>query len=244
MRSGLAVLVACAALVVTGCTAGSPRPAPRSPSAAGSVRTPGSSAPGSARPADGYTSIADACSNEGSVCNPSGQPTGSLPPSLTRPLRLPRIRAGHRCPATPGREINSPRAIRGLYLGTGPVRPKVGGGYGDQPGAARGIVHFDSGTQAGWHGFKTIWAVDSSYTGPVIIRGARLDRPGAMFFGESPTSSELIIPGGRTLNEYDGVRTAPGGTWVRNAGCYGWQIDGPNLSEVIIVSVTDPPARP
>jgi hypothetical protein len=138
-------------------------------------------------------------------------------------------------------QVSQPADIRGVYLGTGPVRPKVSG-Y--QPDGARdalsGIARLDTGTRAGWRSFKTLWAVDARYTGPVMIRGARLDKPGAMFFGEAPTADELIIPAGETLNEYNGARTAPGGTYVHAAGCYGYQVDGPHLSEIIIVKVAGP----
>jgi hypothetical protein len=33
----------------------------------------------------------------------------------------------------------------------------------------------------------------------------------------------------------DGFRTTPGSTWVTSAGCYAWQVDGRNFSEVIVV---------
>jgi hypothetical protein len=112
---------------------------------------------------------------------------------------------------------------------------------GYQPGGARdalsGIARLDPGTRQGWRSFKTLWSVDARYTGPVMIRGARLDAPGDMFFGEAPTAPQLIIPAGETLNEYEGNRTAPGGTYVHAAGCYGYQIDGPHLSQIIIVKV-------
>jgi hypothetical protein len=39
---------------------------------------------------------------------------------------------------------------------------------------------------------------------------------------------------GPTLNGRDGWRQWPGGTWLRTPGCYAWQIDGTDFSDVIV----------
>jgi len=144
---------------------------------------------------------------------------------------------------TRGVQVSQPPDIRGVYQGTGPVRAKVSGYQPNGPRyALAGIAQLNPGTQDGWRSFKTLWAVSSRYTGPVMIRGTRLDAPGVVYFGEAPTAPELIIPAGETLNDYNGTRTAPGGTYVHGPGCYGYQVNGPGLSETIIVKVVDPAA--
>jgi hypothetical protein len=89
----------------------------------------------------------------------------------------------------------------------------------------------------GWYDIKTLWFVDPSYQGPVLVRGARIDGPGVIAFGESPDLGELIIPPGPTINEAsDGYRTAPGGTYLKGPGCYAWQVDGIGFSTLIVFS--------
>lgn len=230
MRAVVIAVVACAALAVAGCTAGAHGSAARSPAAAAT--------------GGGFTSIHGACQDEPSVCAiDSVQPTGPLPAAFTRPLRLPPVPPGGRCPVTRGARAYVPEGFRGVFLGTGPVRPDVGG-YTDrtQRDSASGIAYLEPTTTDGWHAFKTLWIVNADYTGPVLIRGARLDRPGALAFSpDSPTAdSQLVIPAGRTLNEYHGMRSAPGATLVHGPGCYGYQVDGPGLSETIVVNVRPP----
>jgi hypothetical protein len=99
--------------------------------------------------------------------------------------------------------------------------------------AAHGIL-LDTGQREGWYSFKTLWFTEPSYQGPVRIRGARIDAPGPIAFGEGPDLAELIFPPGPTLNGRDGWRTAPGGTYVRAPGCYAWQVDGVGFSNIII----------
>ena len=95
----------------------------------------------------------------------------------------------------------------------------------------------NSGPRDGWYGFKTLWLTMPSYQGPVLIRGGRIDAPGALAFGEGPDVSELVIPPGDTLNEVNGYRTAPGGTYFRVPGCYAWQVDDVGFSTIIVFRV-------
>jgi hypothetical protein len=68
----------------------------------------------------------------------------------------------------------------------------------------------------------------------VRIRGARIDAPGSIAFGEGPDQEELIFPPGPTVNGRDGWREAPGGTYVKAPGCYAWQVDGVGFSTIIV----------
>jgi len=110
-------------------------------------------------------------------------------------------------------------------------------------GDPSGGLQFDRQTD-GWYGFKTLWFTDPSYQGPVRIRGARIDAPGEMAFGEAPSAGELIIPPGPTLNEVAGYREAPGGTYVRAPGCYAWQVDGVGFTNLVVFRAMAPVATP
>jgi hypothetical protein len=95
-----------------------------------------------------------------------------------------------------------------------------------------------SAWQDGWYSAKTLWVIDPSYAGPVLIRGVQLDGKGAVGFGEGPFIGHLVIPPEPTVNmQRDGSRTAPGGTFVKGPGCYAFQVDGLDFSYNLIFSV-------
>jgi hypothetical protein len=163
------------------------------------------------------------------VCSPGDFATsGPFPAALQRPLALPSITAGELCPVSALHPITTP-SFGGVALGTGPARPLAAAPMD----ATHGIL-LGTGQREGWYGFKTLWFTEPSYQGPVRIRGARIDAPGSIAFGEGPDLAELIFPPGPTLNGRDGWRTAPGGTYVKLSGCYAWQVDGVGFSNIII----------
>lgn len=166
-----------------------------------------------------------ACRLESQVCI---EGTGKIPSELLRPLHLPTLEPGQPCPTTSGQRVVT-AAFGGIALGSGLVRPLIAAD-GD---TAHGVARLDPPTGE-WYGFKTLWFSDPSYQGPWIVRGAGLGHPGFVAFGEQPSVSELVIPPGDTVNERDGWREAPGGTWVSGPGCYAWQVDGLGFSAVIV----------
>ena len=180
------------------------------------------------------TAYRSVCQLEGSVCAcPPGEQgicTDTLPQSVLRPLRLPTVGLGDPCPTSAGHRIDT-KGFGGIALGTGPVEPLIAAA-GDP---LHGVAQLDpksSTTYSGtWYSFKTLWFTQPSYTGPVLVRGARIDGNGRVAFGEGPIIGHLVIPPGSTINEYeDGYREAPGGTYVEAPGCYAWQIDGADFS--------------
>jgi hypothetical protein len=179
-----------------------------------------------------YSAVCDLLS---STCATATAPPGGLPPALVRALKFPTVSPGAPCPTSAGAEVATV-GFSGPALGPGdPVRPL--GSF-----STRGIT---TGTSSSvdhhWFGPKTLWYVVPSYQGPVLIRGARLDRPGPVGFGEQPIVSALIIPPGPTLNEAsDGYRTSPGGTYVMSPGCYGVQVDGTSFSYVLVLEILAP----
>ena len=179
-------------------------------------------------------SYEQACANEPSVCDEKTK--GDVPDTLKRALRFPVIRSGQRCPASSGVLVSNASFV-GIALGHGRVHP-IPAALGD---LRHGVVVLSTDTGApGWLAFKTLWFSEPSYKGPFVIRGKRLDGSGPIAFGETPTLAPLVVPPGDTINSYAGYRTAPGGTWVKAPGCYGWQIDGLAFSDVIVVDAVLP----
>jgi hypothetical protein len=172
-----------------------------------------------------------ACVNERAVCLPHA--AGSIPSVLRRPLHLPTLRSGQRCPATHGHALSTPQ-FGGVAVGKGPVEAIIA----EEPprDARRGIGDLVSPTNTPpWLGFKTLWFSTPKYQGPFVIRAKRLGQPGPITMGEGPTAAFIVVPPGPTLNSSNGWREVPGGTWVKSPGCYAWQIDGLSFSEVIVV---------
>lgn len=155
---------------------------------------------------------------------------------LTRPLHFPSLRPGERCPATAGAPMGN-SFFAGAVLGSGPVRVMI-----DNAGGNFRQGRFDLGTSAtrGWFALQTLWFAMPGYNGPFVVRAKRLGSNGPIEVqpggtGQEPGSGPLVVPAGPTMNTGDGFRTIPGSTWVTSAGCYAWQVDGRNFSEVIVV---------
>jgi hypothetical protein len=120
-----------------------------------------------------------------------------------------------------------------MALGDGPVRVLI-----DNAGDLRhGLVH--PAGYGGWLALKTHFVSLSSYQGPFIVRAKRLDRPGPIKLGATPTEAgPLVVPAGPAPNEAGGSREFPYFTFVKVPGCYAWQIDGLTFSDIIVVHVS------
>jgi hypothetical protein len=93
-----------------------------------------------------------------------------------------------------------------------------------------------------WTGFKVLRVSRPDYDGPVLIRGRRLDVPGAVGFEQARVPlAELQSPSGRGGGEplsTHGSRNWPSTARVRSPGCYGLQIDGTTFSTVVVFQAT------
>jgi hypothetical protein len=242
IRASLLVVVSVIAIVPGACTSGRPPLLPTTPHLTTPTTSPNpASTPIASASALGQQGLdlpatyQEACAQE-SVCLPGT--TGRIPAALDRPLHLPTVARGERCPTTTGHHDHTP-LFDGIALGTGLVRPLIAMG-----GDPRHGTTVAAPTQyPGWIAFKTLWFSVPRYQGPFVIRGKRLDRTWLLEFGGSPTPGPLVIPPGPTINSRAGYRTAPGGTWVNQPGCYGWQVDGLDFSDVIVVRVVSLPGR-
>ena len=225
-----ALTVGWLALLLTGCSSAPAPSAPTPPTATVDIGATVAVAPGNPFPAP--SSYRAVCKVLASTCNPITAPAGGLPPAIARPLKLPSVTPGAPCPTSDGVRFDTP-GFGGMALGDGePVRPL--GSF-----TSRGVATLVSpSTDGRWLGPKTLWFVDPSYQGPVLIRGGRIDGPGQLAFGEQPELAALIIPPGPTVNgSVSGFRTSPGGTWVTGTGCYAWQIDGATFDYVLVFQV-------
>ena len=155
---------------------------------------------------------------------------------LTRPLHFPAFGPARTCPASSGKTLDT-KYFDGVALGSGPVRVLVGN-RGD---LLRGRVDVGATEVPGWSALETLWLSTPDYDGPFVVRAKHLDgrspievKPGST--GLEPGSGPLVVPSGPTLNTFrDGYRTVPGSTWVSSPGCYAWQVDGRNFSEIIVI---------
>jgi hypothetical protein len=152
-------------------------------------------------------------------------------PALHRPLLLKPLATGAACPVTPQRKLDGGR-LTGLG-GGGPAYP------------APSFFSADD-RHPGLLASKTIWAWPTRYVThatPVLVRGMRLDAPGAMQFqlgpqwDSAPVTRELHLVTNRTVGSYSGS------TWgttvtlllVEAPGCYGLQLDSPAGTSTIVV---------
>jgi hypothetical protein len=157
---------------------------------------------------------------------------------LRRPLHLPVVAAGSRCPVSrvddrvPWQRI---RIFGGSGIGPGPVYPGLG--------ATSGLLNAVKDTQYGgpWQGQKVFWYVAPSYRGRVLIRGRRLDGPGWLGFnGTRVPKDELRIESYDTVSwsgQPSHSRGIPSGVRALSSGCYGAQIDGKTFSTVVVFTI-------
>lgn len=152
---------------------------------------------------------------------------------LARPLRLPTVPAGGACPVS-GVTVRSPVAqeadARGL--GTGPLYPITF--YIGEDATLR-LGQRTPGPD-GLYALKAVWATDASYQGPVVVRVGRLDGAGrgvvSLLYDESASRGDAVV---FTLSGYPA--DFPSFTSVSGPGCYAYQIDGLNFSEIIVFRV-------
>jgi hypothetical protein len=150
-------------------------------------------------------------------------PVQNDPFAFRHPLRLPKLVPGAACPVSPVDEAVDFASLGvGRGLGTGPAYPILGSDALELAPA----VNFGSRL---WGGQKVLWFVLPSYTGPVLIRGGRLDAKGEVRFevGNVPPK-ELFIPAGT------GARERPSYTRLKGPGCYAYQVDGVGFSHVVV----------
>jgi len=147
---------------------------------------------------------------------------------LHRPLRIPSISPGTPCPASsPDTSVDFRSYGVGQGYGPGPAYPIF---LGRPDRASLDFNYPSDGVFAGdpWGGQKVLWFLRPGFGDRVLVRGRELDGPYRVRFGLEPSP---FLP--------DEMRIAAAGdhpstTRLRTGGCYGYQIDGPSYSRVIV----------
>ena len=67
------------------------------------------------------------------------------------------------------------------------------------------------------------------------MRAERLGQPAPVAALGEAGIGPVIIPPGPTPNTFRGWRQQPSGTYVKEPGCYGFQIDGSTFQEHLIL---------
>lgn len=154
--------------------------------------------------------------------------------ALARPLHLPHVVPGHRCPTAPGARVIDGQALNGVspaFLVGAPATPA-------------GVISLaQSATDSfGWRSQKTPWQIARTYNGPILIRGARIDRPGSVRFaeGDGQHLRDLRFASGANYalpHHLDQWRLLPFATLFRTKGCYAFQVDGTTFSHIVTMRV-------
>jgi hypothetical protein len=153
------------------------------------------------------------------------------------PLKLPRPESGRSCPLS---KLSQLGPHLGNALGSGPV------------------YVFSGEIVGSGHGNKVAWGADPSYSGPIRIRGGRIDGSGQLLL-DAPDNHWRAAPvktidGSHLYSELDfleshsifpnvpsGWRMWPSDTYVTSPGCYAWQVDGIGFTELITFHSLDLP---
>jgi hypothetical protein len=124
-----------------------------------------------------------------------------------------------------------------IALGPGPAYPVLGFEGNHAPPSPKGIVPLYANERRGgayWH--KTLWAVDPAYDGPVLIRGRGIDPSQVLRFvvPSAPGEERQVRQLEFRAQPSRSWRYGPSVTVLPGPGCYAFQVDGTNFSEVIV----------
>ena len=188
-------------------------------------------------PTAGPTDDAVPCADD--ECGPA-----TVISAIRRPLRLPTAAAGEACPVSPTRRLPGGTFVA---VGSGPVQ--LVGADRQQPATVT-----MSASEGTWLDQKVYWAVDTGYSGPLLLRGGRIDGDGLLRFdrylgavgytggaGDGLRHPELAYV--RDGLNADGDSTSssyPSGIHVSSPGCYAIQVDGAGFSQTLVFRAAPP----
>ncbi|MEJ3745081.1 hypothetical protein WEI85_17510 [Actinomycetes bacterium KLBMP 9797] len=153
------------------------------------------------------------------------------PPATTGPpLRLPTVDADAPCPVTPSRPWSG-AGVATAVLGDGPLYP-VADYF--QPGPVLRLRDDDRLPDGGYT--KKVRWIGSGYTGPVLVRAARIDGAGSASVTFSYTGERR--DGGYYAELRAPDSDLPATTTVSGPGCYAYQVDGTTFTTTIIFQAT------
>jgi hypothetical protein len=109
------------------------------------------------------------------------------------------------------------------------------------------VVPLGPSSAPGWGALKTTLLSLPKYQGAYIVRGHRLDGDSPVRIGGAPDTNQFVLKPGTPegnlaqINGGAGYRVAPAYVWLKEPGCYGFQIDGGTFSDIITVDVIASP---
>jgi hypothetical protein len=201
-------------VLATGCVGGTHQSPPmRAPAQAGSPTTSGTV-------------------GAGRVSEPS--PPLSWTVLAARPLHLPAVAPGVPWPRSTAASVDPAYAPAS---GPGPVYVVL------LEDRASGAVVYDAHESAldaeSWYHVKMLWIAAPSYRGPALVRRRQIDGEATLEFATPPQAPVSALQlaaetGATSAGTVRGWRDRPSETLVQAPGCYALQVDGLNLSEVIV----------
>jgi hypothetical protein len=169
------------------------------------------------------------CACDFSVTTVTPTPTATpneLETLRARPLRLPILPKGAPCLPVQLHEVSPD------------VAPVAGPGPVYAAGFENGVLSLAPAANLGggdYAGKKVIFFVAPTYHGLILVRGAQIDGLHDMRFGVGvkPRPEDVFTAPERSFNPGG---WNPGGSYTRMAvsGCYGYQFDGKDFSEVLV----------
>jgi hypothetical protein len=150
-----------------------------------------------------------------------------------QPLRLPVVRPGEPCPTATAQAWSGPGQAAKV-LGDGPLYP-IADYFG---GDAVLELRDDEREPDGSYEKKVRW-LGAGYAGPVLLRAARIDGPGAASARFSYVGSSR--DGGHYAELTNADSDLPATTTVGGPGCYAYQVDGTTFSKTIVFGAVEAP---
>jgi hypothetical protein len=162
------------------------------------------------------------------ACNPQGPPGADVRSEAAETGSGEGLSHDGRCDEGPVPRIRPGVRAVAFPRGDGPVFVGLGTGR---------VVHYaeDTRQHAGWHYYKTLWAVSPAYAGAVTITGLQVDggrilrfNPGASFPGRK--EKELRFP----AQQGEDWRYGPSETLFEAPGCYAFEVEGDGFRYAIM----------
>ena len=188
--------------------------------------------------------IVSSITPQGSTANDLTQQSTDL---KQRPLNLPKLKAHEPCAVSHGnqelvRQASYVFCSSCFWFGKGPVYLALS--FQDQSNDEARFVLTKVPRDSHAYAAKTPWVAQADYTGPILIRGRRLDGSSEekLRFGLNGSKPEEMLqldapPPGKTDPTHWSFW--PTDIYVPRAGCYGLQIDTKDGTDVVVFEATE-----
>ncbi len=155
--------------------------------------------------------------------------------TLRRPLHIPMLQPGEKCPASPANGTLGQRGNADFgaapAFGPGPAYVTLEGASGLAVLTLAWPIAGANQPYAEWAGTKALWTIPR-FAGPVLIRGRRIDGAGPLGFDLGPSWTWTVLPELKLAGPMSSLH--PAATFVKAAGCYAYQVDTARSSYLIV----------